>query len=105
MKNSEAAYILKNAAFLASERTGIIVQKAVDMAVNALEKTQWVPVSERLPEEDGEYLVCGEGKVWICGFLTLYYVRGWDNDVRNPRVIAWMPLPEPYERGEDESVN
>jgi len=37
--------------------------EAVDMAISALEKQEqdrWTPVTERLPEEDGEYLVTYE---------------------------------------------
>ncbi len=57
----------------------------------------WIPVSERLPENDA-YVLCTtitakglrnvvrgyySGKVWVCG--------------TNINVIAWMPMPEPYE--------
>ena len=58
----------------------------------------WIPVSERLPEKEGDYLVtdnaggvltisidtfcfCYDGEpVWLC----------------SQNVTAWMPLPEPY---------
>ena len=110
MKNSEAAHVLKNAAFLASERTGIKVQKAVEMAVNALEKTQWIPVSERLPEEkinentsDFEYVLCtttfGDVRPYKFGQTI-----GWSephfwhwNSMMDKYVVAWCELPEPYQ--------
>ena len=57
---------------------------------------QWIPVTERLPEEDGKYLVCGNDKIWICRFMCLDGVHGWSNDAWNPRVEAWMPLPKPW---------
>ena len=57
---------------------------------------KWIPISERMPEESGKYLVCGGDKTWICDFMCLGITCGWCNDVRNPRVEAWMPLPEPY---------
>lgn len=51
---------------------------------------QWIPCSERLPEKDGYYLT-----------TTMYrqvYRDYWngDNFDRTEMVIAWMPLPEPY---------
>ena len=54
----------------------------------------WIPVTERLPEENGEYL-CQEKQ----GFL---YVDEWNGeywecaDSALGIVTAWMSLPEPY---------
>lgn len=65
-------------------------------------KTRWIPVTERLPEEEDEYLVTIDGNryyattsYWSKG----YYTAGWQWNDDN--VIAWMPLPEPYKRGQD----
>lgn len=63
---------------------------------------RWIPVTERLPEKPGQYYVSGGDKVWICEFLIIAttnipnFIGGWCNDVANPVVQAWMPLPEPY---------
>lgn len=64
---------------------------------------EWIPCSERLPEEQGQYYVSGGNKVWICDFLIFSNFKGgWCNNVSNPVVEAWMPLPEPYmEEGDD----
>lgn len=63
-------------------------------------KGEWIPCSERLPEESGQYYVSGGDKVWICEFLIISsFTGGWCNDALNPRVQAWMEKPEPY-RGE-----
>ena len=54
----------------------------------------WIPVTERLPDENGAYL-CQEKQ----GFL---YVDTWNGEYWDcaerayGTVIAWMPLPEPY---------
>ena len=77
--------------------------------------TEWIPVSERLP--DAEY---GEGDSVLCctetGLMYILYWDGgnwcvptgeqhiWVNQKTgwHDRVIAWMPLPTPYKGGEDE---
>ena len=57
---------------------------------------RWIPVSERLPEKDGYYLVSDDhGDVLSCEFLTERRVEPiWDDD---DGVLYWMPLPEPPE--------
>ena len=70
-------------------------------------KDEWIPCSEKLPKENGEYLVTLEnGIVKKLGYSTtqrttypkgFYYVKdgiSW-RQTQNP-VVAWMPLPEPY---------
>ena len=87
----------------------------LDMAIEALEQTRWIPVSERLPKdaekEDGvpnpNVLFCTSKKVFMG-----YYSHGakcwWTLDGYNIcEVIAWMPLPTPFleptceQKGED----
>lgn len=57
----------------------------------------WIPVSERLPEEDGFYLVTVNygGAAWVHeSYFMQCNSRGvhWDY----PDVTAWMPIPEHY---------
>lgn len=67
---------------------------------DAKAEERWIPCSERLPEESGQYYVSGGDKVWICEFLIIpSFTGGWCNDALNPRVQAWMEKTEPY-RGE-----
>ena len=67
---------------------------------------QWIPVSERLPEEYGNYLISihGEDDPDI-GTINPNDKRGWSLCDANGFhwasdkkliVTAWMPLPEPY---------
>lgn len=70
---------------------------------------QWIPVSERLPEEQKFYLVTivkntGGHDIEYCFYECgkwLMIADGnseentcWEEEVK--KVVAWMPLPEPY---------
>lgn len=65
-----------------------------------IEVPEWIPVTERLPNGNGKYLVSGKDKVWVCEFMILGDVGGWCNSAMNPCVKYWMPLPEPPKDGE-----
>jgi len=82
-------------------------------------RPMWIPVSERLPEEYGEYLITWKNPkypktyIGICeceitdvydhehnrfevewlfdGYITTAYPDSY--------VVAWQPLPEPYQKG------
>lgn len=65
---------------------------------------RWIPVTEKLPENDTEALICIRNG---CMFVAKRYVEpngdgGWDDGVLwdatddEDVVKAWMPLPEPY---------
>lgn len=82
------------------------INKGVNKVIKSQPKAgEWIPCSERLPEEDGAYLVSGtweSGKVVVddCDFSVSdgYFDVAWNFDVE-----AWMPLPDPYrEDGESD---
>lgn len=59
---------------------------------------EWIPVSERLPEKTGYYLVTRKG------FSIKNHVKRVGYDANTKRwsegsIIAWQPLPEPYKKG------
>lgn len=59
-------------------------------------KTRWIPVSERLPEYKGDYLVTF--KLLFTYPIEVCYFDGqaWDKG-QYDAVLAWMPLPTPFE--------
>lgn len=73
---------------------------AVETAIESLNETGWIPVSERLPEKDERVLVTAWGDVdiaWIDKYglwQTEEYTYHSKDDV-----LAWMPLPETYDCG------
>ena len=66
---------------------------------------QWISTSERLPEENDVYLVAlntlGYPKRAIDGFMS-QTKRKWEE--YGDKVVAWMPLPEPW-KGDDDNAN
>lgn len=85
----------------------VVMEKDVaDDAIKALEAQRWIPVSEE-PQE-GYYLITARyGKNYYvdvanyeCGEWSSYS----DEYKQNPRehkVVAYMPLPQPYKEGEE----
>ena len=67
-------------------------------AMEAIKKqSKWIPVSERLPEEIGGYLVSiGD---WV-GLVPFIDGKFWNDCLGESLfefpVEAWMPLPKPY---------
>lgn len=76
------------------------------MAVNMLPSAQqWIPCSERLPEEGKEVLISTKCYSLYLGVLEFVddLVRWYDTQeyIELKGVTAWMPLPEPYKQEEN----
>ena len=92
------------------------------LAPEEVQKMRWIPVEERLPEEEGTYAVCVDGEVkwdaycmfggkgrWLCydGRLNALYIDPYSSEPTReppyPRVTHWMPLPAvPKEENKDD---
>jgi len=96
-----------------------------DIVDNSDAVSEWIPCSERLPEDSGDYLVCPSdsvledysdfSEVMIMPYDADCEAFGWwterynpislgylDSDFNESEVLAWMPLPEPWEGADDE---
>lgn len=75
-----------------------IIENEKDMRV--ILDHQWIPCSERLPDDSATVLITHRGGVSFGWYNGRYWERG-ANDKHRPlqTVIAWMPLPEPYKEG------
>ena len=81
----------------------------VDQGIKLSERPQgeWISVDERLPEKDGVYLVTleyVEERAIVYEIDMAKFVYSEKDDCNNGfhkayTVIAWQPLPEPYQRG------
>ena len=96
----------------------LVVNSAFADAVKALPSAdrlqEWIPCSERLPSEDGQYLVWAiisfvpdhvddpstyQG-ITIAGYYGNAHPINWFG-TNVEKVIAWMPLPEPWKGAEN----
>ena len=73
-----------------------------------LQEPKWIPVSERLPEENKSVLVYApEYNNIYCAYLEgdTWFIFGSYGTYAVANVIAWMPLPKPYEPQENEEIS
>ena len=62
---------------------------------------EWIPCSERLPENSNTVLITHKGGVSFGWYNGRYWGRGASTKHRLIKTVtAWMPLPEPYMKGE-----
>ena len=74
----------------------------LDIIENMPPAQQWIPVSERLPEKEGYYLLTVKSLIAEAGSIVIsrpYNGRGGFCDVYWNSVVAWMPKPEPFKEG------
>ena len=90
------------------------LQAENDRLKEEVQQMRWIPVEERLPEEEGLYIVCVDGEVksdaycmlegierWLCydGRINAIYIEPYSGKLLRggpyPRVTHWMHLPQP----------
>ena len=76
-----------------------VAQRAIqELRDNGVFVSRWIPVSEGMPEKEGQYLVTVKK-----GYIRLGLWIGIKDDWKN--VTAWIPLPEPYKEVQDGNIN
>ena len=90
---------IKHDGFIKTDR----FDKANQIILDALSaEAKWIPVSERLPSEDGQYLVYmdyGQMDVymWAEGWNCIRRLNGMvTREYEIDGIVAWMPLPKTY---------
>lgn len=69
-----------------NHRRAVIIAELEQQLAAAQERERWIPVTERLPEAEGEYLV------WAHNNYFVYYFR---NGFKVDEVTHWRELPAP----------
>ena len=122
MTNAEAIKLIKaERRLLQSEGdpkefpSALELAEALGKAIKALEVQEWIPVSERLPED--EYVLISKMPTKISGgkWSVAIAIRTADprsrkiqwrdsgfGVIQDDKVLAWKPLPEPYQEDTDE---
>ncbi len=75
------------------------VNEACRMGMEALERTRWIPCSERLPHDVSRCLVCRYDYVTKTRFIDILWFESgiwWDGSHGGDYAVThWMPLPKP----------
>lgn len=88
--------------FYDEDEIGKISLEAMDSIMSMITE-KWIPVTERLPEKDGDYIVT---YLWIGTYSGEAYREtgidewkkgGWIDIPQTYEVTAWIPLPKPYQ--------
>ena len=106
MRNEEAINILerdKDISFQGLIDDDLLTEEdiehieAYEMAIEAL-KDKWIPVSDRVPEDDRLVIVCTE---W--GYVyTDYYFDDNPEYWQLAKIVAWQDLPKAYKKEDGE---
>ena len=104
----DAEKLKKHYAWWEDDERRTLFDQIVDAQPTVEPEPHWIPCSERLPEAPFGCLVTVEDEEPMTGALfpnLLPYFVGWDGEQWNDadgeqcpfEVLAWMPLPKPYE--------
>jgi hypothetical protein len=100
-KQAARKYYNENAEWMNTDYIDNVVIESFFAGIKHTREAQWIPVSERLPEESGRYL-CYVKEIndlgisyfqWNCAFNK--NDNSWSDKLVRMEVTHWQPLPEP----------
>ena len=113
-----AVHTIGEEPFIMSLDDGIAVHEAIEIIQQSQperKRGKWIPCSERLPEEEYVLISKKPKKYFDGGWCVTIAIRMKDPRSRkvnwrdigfgvipDDNVLAWMPLPEPYQEGEQD---
>lgn len=63
---------------------------------------RWISVKDKLPDEDGWYLVCKHNRVRVAEWCKDCWYNESDLPIDDCAITYWQPLPEPPKDGDAE---
>ena len=103
IREVEKEYVVGHNVMFALCATGMaagisgIIRSHMDEAAVSNHDDNWIPVVERLPEDERMVLVTCQTKKGIRSTNRAYYDgKFWHGSGSMSGVTAWQPLPEPY---------
>ena len=85
----------------AAQYADYLIAHGVTFATDNNVPCKWIPVTERLPEKGGLYLVCKDFDIWGREDKVIaieQYVEMWDgwyiDGCKITNITHWMPLPK-----------
>lgn len=60
---------------------------------------EWIPVSDKLPEEGKSVLVCLQTQGGMSQYVSERFNEKYWSALGGRTPLAWQPLPEPYKKG------
>ena len=82
------------------EHDGVTLQSIINKLPTIDAVPKWIPVTERLPEPYQYVLRTVKRLVWDegTGYATCLDVDIGTYNTNDGSIVAWMPLPKPYEK-------
>ena len=100
----QAAIDAINGVLVEDESCKVWFKLAVKNLPPAQPEQRWIPCSERLPEHGGRYLISVldgiNRRTTVAPYLPRCKAWAMNGRMAYWKVIAWLPLPEPYREEE-----
>lgn len=82
--------------------TLIEIKLRIEKMPSAEPEPHWIPVTKRLPDSDGRYLVtCNKIGAWVVDW-NIWHCEPKPEWLWEQGVTAWMPMPEQWEGEEND---